>query len=59
LTRERLADAATLLCLLGLGLLFYGWVWYPPLAWPMAVANLAYLLALALAWLFRRGPGKS
>jgi hypothetical protein len=50
LTRQHLIDVVQLVGLLGLGLLFYGWAWYPPLAWPMATANLAYLAALAVAW---------
>jgi hypothetical protein len=54
LTRQRLADAGMILSLLGLGLLFYGWAFYPPLAWPMAVANLIYLSALALGWIAGR-----
>jgi hypothetical protein len=57
LTRERLADAAWVLGLLGLGLLFDGWAVFPPLAWPMAVANLAYLSALGLAWIVGRRRG--
>ena len=48
---QRLIDATQLAGLLGLGPLFYGWAIYPPLAWPMAAANLAYLCALAIAWL--------
>jgi hypothetical protein len=27
---------------------FYGWVFYPPLAWPFAIANLIFLLALLI-----------
>lgn len=54
MTRQRLADAGMILGLLGLGVLFYGWAFYPPLAWPMAVANLAYLSALAVAWIVGR-----
>jgi hypothetical protein len=50
LTRQRLANAKLILGLLGLGILFYGGAFYPPLAWPMAIANLLYLAALALAW---------
>ena len=56
--RPRLADAAGFLGLLGLGLLSYGWVWYPPLAWPLAVANLAFVAAGLAAWLIRRLSGR-
>ena len=49
MTGNRLRSALELLCLLGLAALFYGWVFYPPLAWPMAIASLAFLLALAVA----------
>ena len=54
MTRERLADAGLIIALLGLALLFYGGAFYPPLAWPMAIANLVYLIALALAWIVGR-----
>ena len=35
------------------GRALYGWVFYPPLAWPMAIASLAFLLALAVVWIIR------
>ena len=54
MTRQRLADAGVIIALLGLGLLFYGGAFYPPLAWPMAIANLVYLFALAIAWIIGR-----
>jgi hypothetical protein len=54
LTRQHLADAGMIIALLGLGILSYGWAFNPPLAWPMAVANLIYLSALALAWIVGR-----
>ena len=58
MTRQRRADAGVIVALIGLGLLFYGGAFYPPLAWSMAVANLVYLFALAIAWIIGHLPGR-
>jgi hypothetical protein len=54
LTRRCLADTATILVLLGLALLQFGWIAWPRLGTLTALANAAFVLALCVAWLIRR-----
>jgi len=52
--REALASVLQLAGLIGLGIFFYGGMIYPPLAWPMALLNLAFILACVTAVTARR-----
>ena len=56
--RPRLArlldDLSLLACLAGLGVLQFGGAFYPPLAIVFPLLNLAFVLALAVAWLLGR-----
>ena len=43
----------------GVAVLFNGWAFYPPLGLPMVIANLVFLIALAVAGIIDRRPGRT
>jgi hypothetical protein len=56
--RQRIAAICDVAAFLALGLLFYGWAFYPSLGVPMAIANIVFIVALAVAWIIGRLSGR-
>ena len=56
--RQRIAAIRDIAGFLALGILFYGGAFYPPLGLPMVIANVVFIIALAVVWIVGRLTGR-
>jgi hypothetical protein len=58
MTRKPQSSLFQFTVLAGVAVLFSGWAFYPPLGVPMVIANLVFIIALAVAWIIGHLPSR-